>query len=105
DDPGGPATAPGANFAVTGLSTVPGDADGMVGEYIFPTELVGGVAQLREDVVDARFGMPRDPDGDGDVDSIDHSGNYRILPVRVRLRWKGMNGVRVLELESILCSR
>lgn len=105
NDPAGPNTAPGASFAVTGLTAAPDDADGRVGEYIFPTQVIGGVEQLREDVTDARLGMPADLDGSGAVDSSDHATNYRLLPVRVRLRWKGANGIRTFTVESILCNR
>ena len=36
DDPGGPGTAPGNNFAVPLLRPLPGDADGLPGEIFFP---------------------------------------------------------------------
>src|SRR5689334_10004347 len=84
DDPGIPGTAPGPNFAVPGLQPVDGDPDGFVGEIVFPT--IGN--ELREDVVDPRLGMPRDLTGDGNVDHVDHSGNYKLLPVLLRVRWK-----------------
>ncbi len=98
--------APGANFAVPELNTLPGDADGMCGRVIFPTQLVGAVEQLREDVVDAELGMPRDLNGDaGVIDALDHALNYRLLPVRVRIEWQGAIGPRRVDMETILCLR
>ena len=66
------------------------------GEVVFPT--VGG--QLREDSGGtwdnmtgeeaARLGMPRDINGDGVVDTNDHSSdtNLQILPMLVRVTWQ-----------------
>ncbi len=105
DDPGGPGTAPGQNFAVAGLSAQAGDADNMAGQIVFPTVVVGAIDQLREDVVDGDFGMPRDLSGDGIIDGVNHAGDYQLLPVRVRVAWRGFSGNRALELESYLVDR
>lgn len=106
DDVGLLSAAPGANFAVQGLSALPGDADGLCGRVIFPTQLNGGVEQLREDVVDAELGMPLDLNGDlGVIDALDHAANYRLLPVRVRVEWQGAIGPRHVDMETILCLR
>lgn len=102
DDPAGAGTAPGATFAVRGLNGVGGALPGRID---FPTVTVAGTPDLREDVVDARWSMPRDLDGDGNVDAADHSGNYRLLPVRVSVTWSGMSGVRTMTVESLLCAR
>jgi hypothetical protein len=98
DDPAGAGTAPGASFAVPGLTARPGDPDGFVGEIVFPE--IG--AALREDVANRDLGMPRDLNGDGVIDNADHAGDYAILPVRIRLQWTGRNGLRTLELDSML---
>lgn len=105
DDGGLTIAPPGANFAVAGLDALPGDADGMCGEVQFPDVDVAGVPQLREDAVDGDLGMPRDVDLDGVVDVADHSTDYVLLPVRILVRWRGVSGVRELELESVLCER
>ncbi len=105
DDPLGPNTAAGPNFAVAGLSPQIGDADNMAGQVVFPTIVAGAVDLLREDVVDADLGMPRDLNSDGVIDAADHSGDYQILPVRVRVAWRGFSGNRALELESVLVER
>lgn len=103
DDPGGVGTAPGANFAVTGLSPLPGDADGLPGEVIFPTQ-AGFPARLREDVVMPELGMPRDLNGDGVVDANNHATDYTILPVIVRVRWRGVGGLGAFELKTMLAN-
>jgi prepilin-type N-terminal cleavage/methylation domain-containing protein len=101
DDPVG-IPAPGANFAVTGLQAVIGDPDGLPGEIVFPTVTVGGALQLREDVVNAKLGMPRDLNGDGVIDGNDHSADYQLLPVLVRVHWRGVAGNGLVELPTIL---
>lgn len=102
DDPAGAGTAPGNNFDVTGLDALPGDVDGRAGEITFPTIDVAGDLQLREDKVDAALGMPRDLNGDTFQDALDHAADYRILPVRVRVAWRGVSGPRTLTVETML---
>jgi len=94
DDPGGPGTAPGSGFAVLGLTPVPGDPDGLAGEIVLPT--TGG--QLLETFTDPLFGFPRDVNGDGLRDALDHSGDYEVLPLLVRVRWTGQAGPRTLDI-------
>lgn len=88
DDPAGAVVRLGA-FAVPGLTPAPGDADGLCGEILFPEIIGAGASQLREDVEDRLLNMPRDLNGDGVVDALDHSGDYMILPVIVRVTWRG----------------
>ncbi len=102
DDPDGIGTGRGSDFAVFGLQAQQGDADGLVGQVIFPTISVGAVEQLREDVVDTDVGMPRDITGDGVVDALDHSGDYILLPVTLQLDWQGGNGNRRLTVSVLL---
>lgn len=101
DDPGGAGTGPGPDFTVTGLTAQAGDADGLVGQVLFPTQ----GAQVREDVADAGWRMPRDLNADGAVDGLDHAGDYQLLPVRVRVQWRGISGPRVLDFETLLSGR
>jgi hypothetical protein len=104
DDPGGVGTSPGSGFAVQGLDAQAGDPDGFVGRVIFPVT-VGDPGVLAEDHVDAGFGMPMDLNSDGVIDKADHAGNYRLLPVRVRVEWSGPAGDRFVELDSLLSVR
>ncbi len=101
DDPGGANTAPGADFAVAGLSAFPSDADGFPGEVIFPT-LPNAPEALREDVADAALGMPRDLNGDNATDAANHATDYWILPVLVRVRWRSASGPGLYELKSVI---
>ena len=95
DDPGGANTAPGDHFNVPGLA--PLGVEGIVGAINFPAFK----GQLREDVLDADLGMPRDLNGDGIIDSADHAADCLILPVKIRLEWAsktGNNGKRSFSL-------
>ena len=57
---------------------------------------------LREDVVDERTGMPRDLNGNNVIDTANHSSDYLILPVRVKIEWKGSSGARRFEIDTQL---
>ena len=104
DDPDGPGTAPGNRFAVAGLEEAPDSPDGLEGEIVFPTAIdPDDGLELREDVELRALGMPRDLSGDGKVDAENHAASHFILPVQVRLRWKGATGVRQFEMASQLC--
>jgi len=103
DDPA-VGTSPGRNFAVAGLNAVRGDADGLPGEVIFPT--VGDLGlQLTEAYADARFRMPGDLNGYGIAKAGPLTGAYSVLPVRVRVRWRGPTGNSTLELDTVLMDR
>lgn len=101
DDPGGVGTAPGSNFAVQGLDPQAGDADGFTGNISFPTP-VGFPGILRENLNLAEFDTPRDLNADGVPDAADHSGDYVVLPIRVRVEWRGPTGNRLVELHALL---
>lgn len=105
DDAGLSVAARGADFDVPGLDAALGDADGLCGEIEFPALANGTAAELREDFADARLGMPRDLDRDGAIDGADHAGDYELLPVRVRVRWRGVSGAREVVMETVLCER
>lgn len=100
DDPVG--DAPGNLFDIAGLTAIAGDEDGAVGTILFPTVDTAGGRALREDIVDEDLGMPRDLNGDGVVDSSDHSGDYLILPVTIRVQWRGAAGNRQMDLDLVL---
>ncbi|HPF13636.1 MAG: prepilin-type N-terminal cleavage/methylation domain-containing protein [Planctomycetes bacterium] len=98
DDPEGPGTAPGATFDVSGLKANPEAAIQSVGSIVMPTA-GGGV--VREDVNIPSLGMPRDLNGDFVVDTIDHSDDYVILPIEIRVEWEGSGGPSHLEITSM----
>lgn len=94
------------NFAVTGLTPIDGDPDGMSGQIQFPTTTTLGVVELREDVNDPALGMPRDLDGLNGIDTADHSTDAEVLPVRVRIEWRSRaGGTRTFDLETVLVAR
>ena len=103
DDPAS-GLSPGDLIDVPGLHLMEGDPDGSVGQILFPTATAGGAVQLREDVQDAALGMPRDLNGDGALDALDHAGDYRILPVIVRFEWASPSGPAELEFRTILAN-
>lgn len=105
DDPGGVGTSPGANFAVAGLEPAESDPDGFVGEIVLPTLTTVGGLELREDLALPELGVPRDLNGDGAVDRLDHSLDYRLLPVLVRLEWRGKTGTSLTEVGTFLAER
>ena len=102
DDPGGVGTAPGNLFAVPGLEVPFGSQRPMVGEIVMPTVTDGTIWQLREDLVDAQLGLPRDLNGDSVVDDSDHAFDYMLLPVRVELQWEGLYGPRTFSIQLLL---
>ena len=80
------------------------DPDGFVGDIVFPEVTLGGVTSLSERVVDARWGMPRDLNGDGVITGGAIPSAYMILPVRVRIQWRGVGGNRSIELDHVFIS-
>ncbi len=96
--------APGAAFDVRGLTPRQEDPDGRVGRVLFPSVPVGGVEALREDVIDPRWAMEngRDLNGDDLIDTLDHAGDYLVLPARVVVEWTGAGGDRLVELDLCL---
>jgi len=64
--------------------------------------------QLLENGLDRKLGMPRDLDlggPPGEFDALDHAGDYRILPVLVRVRWQGPRGVQQIEVVGTFARR
>jgi type II secretory pathway pseudopilin PulG len=98
DDPGGFGKAPGPTFAVDGLAARDDDADGMPGEIVLPA----AGPELYEDEDLELFGLPRDLNMDALVDAADHSGDYRVLPVLVRVSWQGRTGPRAIRLVTTI---
>jgi len=91
--------SPGAHFDVPGLTARTDDPDGRVGEIVFPLSEDG---ELFEDVELPRLGMPRNLSAEGEVDDLDHAADYRLLPVLVRLEWRGASGNSSFEMVTVL---
>ncbi len=87
------------DFDVPGLTPRPEDADGRVGSILFP---VSDAGELREDLELPRVGTPRDLTGEGEIDVFDHSADYRLLPVLVRVEWRGAAGDARFEMGTML---
>jgi prepilin-type N-terminal cleavage/methylation domain-containing protein len=104
DDPG-PLPAPGDTFQVEGLEASPDDPDGIVGEIIFPVIEGGGGPELHENIDMPELSMPRDLDGKNGIDLFEHNEDYCLLPVLVRIRWKGISGERTAEARTLLADR
>ncbi len=99
DDPAGVGTAPGHLFDVAGLeawSATVNRADPL-GEVIFP----GPGPTLVETLDQAELGLPRDLNGDLQVNGEDVSDQYQILPAIIRITWSSSGGRRQLEIPTI----
>ncbi|MEO0649457.1 MAG: hypothetical protein AAFZ65_02115 [Planctomycetota bacterium] len=68
-----------------------------------PAIQVSTSLQLREDLTDARLGLPRDLNGDSIIDSSDHGSDYFLLPLEVTVQWRGRTGDRTLRRVTMLC--
>jgi len=101
DDIPGETNRPGA-FAVAGIALLEDDADGFAGEIVFPDTLVSGGLQLREDYSAATFGQAWDLDLNGEIDADDHAADYQVLPVLIRVEWRGKGGPSKIELRTTL---
>jgi prepilin-type N-terminal cleavage/methylation domain-containing protein len=96
DDPDGVGTGPGMHFAAPGLKVLDDDLDGFCGRILLPSE----TDLLYENVEILDLGLPRDLDGDLQVDEDEHSADYLILPAKVFVEWEGAGGRRVFEMST-----
>ncbi len=103
NDPQGAGSAPGPRFAVAELKPLPDSPDGLMGEIRMPeVEVLPGVWMLSEEADIPELGLPRDLNGDSRLDALDHTLDYTILPVRVRIDWLGPLGPRHFEITTML---
>lgn len=99
DDPPGITTAPGNRFTAVGIGTcATGSTDG-AGAVRFPSQ---DGTTLREDLVDAALGMPRDLDGDGVISSGPLTKTPLVLPVEVTVSWQSSGGRREITVRKFL---
>lgn len=101
DDPPG-VPCPGSELEVPGLKGAAGGP--ALASISFPTR-PAEPAVLREDCNDAALGLPRDLNGDGQVDALNHATDYRLLPVAVRVSWTGVAGNQAALLRTIITKR
>lgn len=94
-----PAHAPGSTFTANGVGSCMGSASAGAGSVRFPSN--DGLT-LRENMVDAALGMPRDLDGDGVISSAPLTGTPLILPVEVRVAWDSSGGPRTISIRKFL---
>jgi prepilin-type N-terminal cleavage/methylation domain-containing protein len=99
DDGTTTAGAPGSTFQLT-RTTKDGATATYTAHVEFPVGDMAGV--LREDLEDELLGMPRDLNGDGLIDSENHAADYLIIPIRIRVIWRGKTGPREFELCTVL---
>jgi hypothetical protein len=66
----------------------------------FPLE--DGGRALREDLEAPELGLPRDLDGDGEIDGEDHRDDFRVLPVLLELDWVGPAGPQSVRMSTVL---
>jgi len=62
----------------------------------FPMVTGIDTTHLREDLA------KQDLNGDGQIDSEDHSGDYKLLPVTITVSWNGRTGPRTLKIQTLL---
>ena len=94
--------AVGNTWTFSGLQAIDGVP---MGQVSFPEQApaAGGAVSLRETFVDAEMGMPqggRDLNGDGVVDDDDRANDYTLVPVKLTVRWTGINGEQSLTVST-----
>lgn len=99
DDPAGPGTAPGPHFPVPGLPVPDDDADGMCGFVRMPEAKRD--PGLWESVTDTKLGLPRDLDGDGEIDEEAVTDTYTLLPVEIIIEWESQGRVHRFAVQTM----
>ncbi len=108
DDPRGSGTARGDVFEMpTGEERAKGDPQAippkMTCRIDLPLATIGGNEVLREDLLFAELGDRADLNGDGVIDAVDRSGDYRILPITIRVDWLAPDGgTRTLRFATVV---
>ena len=86
----GPGGTIGDSFDALGINRI--DPDTPVGSVVIITD-----ETTTDELLGLSVGMPRDLDGDGNVDSLDVSAAATKMPVILEVRWKGFRGERSLQ--------
>lgn len=98
DDLEGYGTAVGNTFQVANLPPPTGNAAGATGTVLLPC--LDGM--VREDANIVGLGTVGDLDGNGKIDKADHLLDMKILPIAIRVAWRGATGDRELLLHTVL---
>jgi len=88
-----------STFSIAGISNPPTQ---QVGRVVFPTN---GSANLDETLSDASFSglnFPRDLNLDGDSSDTNVNASFVILPIKVRIQWESVQGLRTIEYKFII---
>lgn len=94
----GPGGTAGPDFDVEGLSAADGDADGRPGKITFYDDESADAPEV---------GLPHDLNGDEDTDDsgADVTDNYRLVPVRITVSWRGAAGNKSATFYAIIGDR
>jgi prepilin-type N-terminal cleavage/methylation domain-containing protein len=98
DDLDGYDTAAGNLFDLTSLAAPVGEEGGAKVEVVLPLS----AGELLENLTNTTLGTIGDLDGDSKIDGKDHIEDFKVLPMAIRVRWKGAGGDRELTLHTIL---
>ena len=86
----GPGGTVGTTFDVRGINV-------NLGEITTGTIQIVTDETATDEDLGFQIGMPRDLNGDGDADDVDVSGDARILPVLLQIRWRGQSGTSTVQ--------
>ncbi|MCU0724386.1 MAG: prepilin-type N-terminal cleavage/methylation domain-containing protein [Planctomycetes bacterium] len=98
DDPDGYSTSPGSLFETASLPPPGGESGGARVDVVLPLS----EGKLMENITGSILGSIGDLNGDGVIDGLDHTADAKILPLAVRIRWKGATGDRQLFVHTVL---
>ncbi len=99
DDPLGYGTAPGGAFEIDGLTAPDGLRGGARVQVFLPLDASGKVT---ENLVIPALGTLGDLNADGKITGQDVTTDLKILPVAIRIDWRGPNGDRTVWLHTVL---
>ncbi|MEM7310380.1 MAG: prepilin-type N-terminal cleavage/methylation domain-containing protein [Planctomycetota bacterium] len=86
--------SPGGTFGDTFDASIlnsPSEDQELPGQIIFVTD-----ERLTDADLGIELGMPRDLNGDGDANDADVTNDARLLPVVIRITWRGQAGIQQL---------